>query len=170
MHVPVFPSACPGLAHAPVVGVPRVQVLLGQHSSCKQCADPQSLAPLPVQVTEVSKVIGEMWGKVSDKEKEKYQKKADEVGVVAAAGARLHPSVHNQTAGSLAALNLLHPQHTSLTQCTSLPRPPPTPHTAAGQGRLREGQGSLRCQEEVKSYFGRSGGMGCQGGPGATAG
>ncbi len=32
-----------------------------------------------LQVTEVSKVVGEMWGKASDKEKEKYQKKADEV-------------------------------------------------------------------------------------------
>lgn len=37
------------------------------------------MCPLSLQVTEISKVIGEMWGKASDKEKEKYQKKADEV-------------------------------------------------------------------------------------------
>lgn len=32
-----------------------------------------------LKVTEIAKAIGEMWAKATDKEKEKYQKKADEV-------------------------------------------------------------------------------------------
>lgn len=32
------------------------------------------------KITEIAKHIGELWAKASDKDKEKYQKKADEVG------------------------------------------------------------------------------------------
>jgi hypothetical protein len=38
-----------------------------------------------LKVTEIAKAIGEMWAKASDKEKEKYQKKADEVRLLGAA-------------------------------------------------------------------------------------
>lgn len=45
-----------------------------------------------LKVTEIAKAIGEMWGKATDKEKEKYQKKADEVRLRQAAAAAVAQS------------------------------------------------------------------------------